>query len=177
MKRISVFLIAFLVYHSGFCQKYASIALNSYFPKFGFSPGTELNLGYILKDKESRKRNYMIGVGANFELLSAKIPYLPIYAQAGYFNSLDKITPYVLARLGYGIYNGTGAPIRENVDKLKGGVFMDLRTGIGLQINKSKSFAPFIGLSYIMFQPKESKNENDYYKAFINAGVALIIFH
>lgn len=177
MKRICLLLFFSSFLSEGFCQSYITTGFTSYFPRSGYSPGLELNIGYIFKDKESRKRNYMVGVGANIELLNSKIPYIPIYAQAGYFNSFDKVTPYVLVKVGYGIYNANGSPIKEDSSNLKGGIFMDVRAGLGWQLNKSKSIAPFIGLSYVMFQPKnETKNGMDYYKAIINAGIVMIIF-
>src|SRR5581483_3702823 len=177
MKRIFLLLFLSSLFIDGFCQPYVTTGFTSYFPKVGYSPGLELNFGYILKEKESKKRNYMIGIGANVELFNLKFPYIPVYAQAGYFNSFDKITPYVLAKVGYGIYNGNGAAIKEDSIYLKGRVFMDVRAGIGIQLNKSKSIAPFVGISYMMFQPiNETKDAMDYYKAIINAGIVIVIF-
>ena len=159
-----------------FSQRYLKTDLLVYKTTQAHRPGAQLSAGYILKAKECKKRNYLVGVGAGLLSVDNTHSYAPIYAEAGYYNSFDNITHYVVIQAGYGFYKGSGKFI--DVDKqLNGGVFMNVKAGAGFKIKRSFSIAPFIGLSYIMLRERVDKMPtNDYYKALWNVGLSVIVF-
>lgn len=159
-----------------YSQRYAKADLLIYKTTVSHRPCAQISAGYIFKTKESKKRNYLVGVGAGLLSVDHARQYVPVYAEAGYFNSFDNITPYVITQAGYGFYKGNGKFI--DVDKqLNGGVFMNVKAGAGFKVKRSYSVAPFIGVSYIMLREKVDKlPTNDYYKALLNAGLSIVLF-
>lgn len=176
MKEIMKLFLLFFTPQISYSQPYAKGDMLIYKTTQTHRPCTQLSAGYIFKTKGSQKRNYMVGIGAGLLLIDNARNYAPVYAEAGYLNSFDKISPYVITQVGFGFYNGSGKFI--DVDKqLNGGVFMNLKAGIAFKIKRSYSIAPFIGLSYIMLREKIYNLPTfDYYKALFNAGLSIIVF-
>jgi hypothetical protein len=118
----------------------------------------------------------MVGAGAGVLFTSNSDQYIPVFAEAGYFNSMDNVTPYVVVQAGYGFYKGSGKFIE--VDKqLNGGVFMNAKAGAGFKVKRSFSIAPFVGVSYIMLREKVyNQKKNDYYKALLSVGLSVLVF-
>lgn len=176
MKQIRKLLLLLFTPLLSYSQPYAKCDILIYRTTQTHRPGAQLSAGYIFKTKESQKRNYMVGIGTGLFSVDNAYNYAPVYAEAGYFNSFDKISPYIVTQAGFGFYKGSGKFI--DVDKqLNGGVFMNLKAGASIKIKRSYSIAPFIGLSYIMLREKiDNLPTNDYYNALINAGLSMVVF-
>lgn len=114
-----------------------------------------------------------IGFGAGLIFFDEGNPYVPIFAELGYYQPQKKVSPYFNVRAGYGIYDGGGQIIDKKL-ALKGGFFSDIRGGAGFKLSPKVGIIPFVAASPMTFQWKFSNQKENFSKLFFSFGTAFI---
>lgn len=167
---------ALLLSHESFAQSFASLDASFYNTK-DIKPawGLDFTGGAIIKDRHNKgARTLTLGAGAGVYMFTQNDAYIPLFATFGYFNKNKKITPYVNARVGYGIYKGSARFIGKN-ETVKGGLYGNIRAGAGLKVTKHFYPTPFIGVTLVTLR-KFNINQSPtiYHNGLINAGISLM---
>jgi hypothetical protein len=156
-------------------QPYGKVELVGHMAN-GLRPGMIFSAGKIFRDKDTKKSTAMLGAGVGviaFDFDSP--PYIPIFIEGGYYASYSKVTPYVAGKVGWAIYDGNGEFIGKQKFAAKGGLYTNIRAGIGFGITKRIGIAPFFGVSYIQISDRNKYQKEDYYKAMLDFGIAIIL--
>lgn len=158
----------------GYAQPYGKVELAAHFAN-SVKPAMFFSGGAFIKNRTTGKGTFNLGLGFGVIAVDAnEKPYIPLFVETGYCNTLSKASLYVSGKVGWAIYNGNAAFIDKQV-QTRGGLFANARVGVGLK-TKWSTLAPFIGLAYIMLRNKSTIDHDDYYKAIVDAGIAVIIF-
>jgi len=158
-----------------FCQAFAKADLVAQGTSKGVKPSIFFSAGSILKDKETNKKTCLLAAG--FGLLFPNFnnqPYIPLFIEGGYFQSLSKFSPYIAGKIGYSIYNGSSDFIGKEGEG-KGGMYLNLRAGLGATITKKSSIIPFAGFTYLIMRRTGVQNEINIQKTLFDAGIAIVM--
>lgn len=140
--------------------------------KEGVMRGVILSGGSFLKNEDDKNRQtFRLGAGVGvFIPKNGGDPYIPLFMEGGYFNKNIRITPVVVARVGYGFYKGSLGIVEEN-GPAKGGVFGSLNGGVGIKVARPFFIVPTAGLSIINLRHKIL--DDGYSKGLFNIGLTL----
>lgn len=135
--------------------------------------GLDFNGGIHLTKCDKTKGNLMAGIGSGIHMLdgSPSKVYVPVYGQLVYYNAKNTINPYINARVGHAFYNG-GSKFIGKEQEVKGGLYANVRIGVGIRGYKGFSAIPFVGSSFMRFRYKHDGANAIYDKALFNAGLS-----
>lgn len=115
-----------------------SSAQSSYFSVYGGitfkedanKPAGGISVGqYLDKDKTN-------GIGMGIGVLDYDKPYIPITLDFSYFGTAGKVTPMLIMRAGYGVYNYSNTYVR-----IRGGFAGNISAGVSAPVKgRSKLF-------------------------------------
>lgn len=97
------------------------------------------------------------GIGAGVGFIEYDKPYIPITADISFFGKSDKLSPLIIGKAGYGVYNGqsTSSPMR-------GGFTASGYAGLSIPAGKTKALL-MIGYSTYTFTTKSLSTRDNRY--------------
>lgn len=156
-------------------QPYGKMEMAGYMAN-GIKPGVMFSAGKIFRDKDTKKSNAMVGIGMGIMMFDFDAsPYIPFFLEGGYYASYSKVTPYVAGKVGWAYYDGNADFIDKPRVAAKGGLYTNIRAGIGFGVTRRVGIAPFFGMSYIQVRNTNKYEKEDYYKALFDFGIAIVL--
>lgn len=147
-----------------FSQFYGTIGPQAWSTDENLKVGITASAGHIISE------GFTLGAGIGMIFFDEGNPYIPLFAEIGYYQPNKKVSPYFNIRAGYGLYEGSGKIIDKAL-KLKGGFFSDIRAGAGLRISKKIGIVPFISASPFTFQWKQFHQKQNFSSVFFSFGL------
>lgn len=118
------------------------------------------------------RKNVLFGLGVGFIHFGGPSPYVPVFAEVGVLPRNKKLSPLIVAQIGYGFSSGAG-DLDKTGRQLRKGLFFNPQVGAAFRVGAGK-IAAHIGATILQSNTKSGSYVILYSYELFTGGISYI---